>query len=173
MGAGGRRWSLVIAPATCLGNRLSRGQGIKPVAAPGSAGGAHASRTEPSRARRIGGALAAADLSKRCTIPAAEPQGPGRRAGLGGEYKCRRVNPLQEDIDHESGPCAQTGHPRTTETRSQVVHRFASRPALGLRRNQGPNVDHLRRSPIAKGWTLKVSAAGMGRRLRPTPSVPS
>ena len=30
-----------------------------------------------------------------------------------------------------------------------------------------------RRSPIAKGWTLKASAAGVGRRLRPTPSVPS
>jgi hypothetical protein len=27
--------------------------------------------------------------------------------------------------------------------------------------------------PIAKGWTLEASVAGVGRRLRPTPSVPS
>jgi hypothetical protein len=108
---------------------------------------------QASRASRIGGALAASDLSRGCTIPAAEPQCVGRRADLGGEYRCRRISPLQEGIDYESGPCSQTGYPRTTDTRSQVVHGFAGRSTPKLRRDQGPNVDHLWRSPIAKRWT--------------------
>jgi hypothetical protein len=38
---------------------------------------------------------------------------------------------FQEGIDYESGPCSQTGYPRTTDTRSQLVHGFAGRSALG------------------------------------------
>ena len=44
----------VIAPATCFGDRVDSRRGIKPVTSRGSAGGAYASRAEPSRASRIG-----------------------------------------------------------------------------------------------------------------------
>jgi hypothetical protein len=52
--------------------------------------------------------------------------------------------------------------PRAAGTRSQVVHGCSSREPFGIRRNQGSNVDHLRRSPIAEGWALEASAAGVG-----------
>ena len=33
---------------------------------------------------------------------------------------------------------------------------------LGYGETKGPDLDHFRRSPIAEGWTLEASAAGMG-----------
>ena len=88
--------------------------------------------------------------------------------------RCVGTNLLRKDLDDESEPDTRKlgDHERRTSIPSGTPFRQVAQP-LGLRRNEGPHVDHLRRSPIAKGWTLEARAAGVGRRLRPTPSIPS
>jgi hypothetical protein len=73
-----------------------------------------------------------------------------------------RRNPRRKDPEDEPKSFAEIRRPRAAGTRSQVVHGCSSREPFGIRRNQGSNVDHLRRSPIAEGWALEASAAGVG-----------